>query len=69
MGGEVIDIYIYRERERGRETARESERESERENRVEQSRVGSRKKDFVKDSMLKRTKNVVFIYFASLIIK
>ena len=28
-----------------------------------------RKKVFVKDSMSKRTKNVVFIYFASLIIK
>ena len=63
MGGEVFDIYILTESER------ERERESERENRVEQSRVGSRKNVFVKDSMLKRTENVAFIYFTSLIIK
>ena len=31
--------------------------------RIEQSRVGSRKKVFVKDSMSKRTKNVVFILY------
>ena len=44
------------------------DRERERE-RVRENRVGSRKKVFVKDRMLKRTKNVVFIYFTSLIIK
>ena len=33
--------------------------------RIEQSR----KKVFIKDSMSKRTKNVIFIYFAFLIIK
>ena len=53
---ELIYIYIYRERERAGE-------------RIEQSRVGSMKKVFVKNSMSKRTKSVVFIYFASFIIK
>ena len=54
MGGEVIDVYIYIDKERERESAVE---------RIEQSKVGSRKKVFVKDSFSKRTKNVVFILY------